>query len=105
MEPLHKIFLNMEKTQSVRRLGELRRDGVVDSLVDITENNDAVPVANLKDGVDALEEPSPCGNTLLLSCPDCNREDVPVPVYGGRNEDDTSVLRFEVTPVDTKHFQ
>ena len=53
---------------------------------------------------DALEEPGPRVNTLMLSRSNSNGEDVPIPVDCRRNEDDAPVLYFEVTSVDTKHF-
>ena len=95
----------MEKAQPVRCLGEQRRDGVVGPLFHITENDDAIPIADMKGGSDALEEPGPRVDTLLLRRSDCNGEDVPVAVDCRSDEDDATVLLSVVASVDAKHLQ
>ena len=60
-------------------LGEQRRDGVVDHFFYNTENDDAIPVADMKGGSDALEEPGPGVDTLQLRRSDCNGKMFPSP--------------------------
>ena len=89
----------------MRCVGEQRRDGVVDPLFHITENDDAIPAADLEGCSDALDEPCPCVDSLLLRRSDCNGEDVPVAVNCRSNEDDATVLLSKVASVDDKHLR
>ena len=66
----------MEKAQPVRCLVEQRRDGGVNPLFHITEN-DVILNADLEGCSDALEEPGQLVDTLLLNRSHCNGEDVP----------------------------
>ena len=59
----------------------------------------------MEGGAEALEEPRPGRDTLLLRCSDCNREEVPVAVDGRCNEGDAAVLRLEVASVDAEDLQ
>ena len=58
----------------------------------------------MEGGAEALEEPRPGRDTLMLRRSDCNREEVPVAVDGRCNEGD-DVLRHEESSVDAEHLQ